>query len=150
MGGFLLRKVGAALIVLLLASLLVFLGVRALPGDQALALGGENRDPQVLQELRHDYGLDRPLPVQYVYLARSTSLRGDLGTDQRKLRVGHTIVTRLPITLELARLSVLLRLLIGILAGVIAAVGAGRRPITPRRRPPSWACRCRTSGSGCS
>ena len=47
MGGFLLRKVGAALIVLLLASMLVFLGVRALPGDPALALGGENRDPAV-------------------------------------------------------------------------------------------------------
>jgi len=48
MGGFLLRKVGAALVVLVLASMLVFLGVRAIPGDPAIALGAENRDPTVL------------------------------------------------------------------------------------------------------
>jgi peptide/nickel transport system permease protein len=125
MGGFLLRKVGAALIVLLLASLLVFLGIRALPGDQALALGGENRDPQVLKELRHEYGLDRSLPVQYVFWLKHV-LRGDLGTDQRQLPVAHTIVSRLPITLELAALSVLFGSVIGITAGVIAAVRRGK------------------------
>ena len=92
MGGFLLRKVGAALIVLLLASIVVFLGVRALPGDPALALGGENRDPEVLAAIREDYGLDRPVPVQYVTWLGHV-VRGDLGTDQRKLPVGHTIVT---------------------------------------------------------
>jgi peptide/nickel transport system permease protein len=125
MGGFLLRKVGAALIVLLLASLLVFLGIRALPGDQALALGGENRDPQVLKELRHEYGLDRSLPVQYVFWLKHV-LRGDLGTDQRQLPVAHTIVSRLPITLELAALAVLFGSVIGITAGVIAAVRRGK------------------------
>src|SRR3982751_4636326 len=65
MGGFLLRRLGAALVVLLLASMLVFLGVRALPGDPAIALGGENRDPAVMEAVRHHYGLDKPLPVQY-------------------------------------------------------------------------------------
>jgi peptide/nickel transport system permease protein len=125
MGGFLLRKVGAALVVLLLASLLVFLGIRALPGDQALALGGENRDPTVLKELRHEYGLDRSLPVQYVFWLKHV-LRGDLGTDQRQLPVAHTIVTRLPITLELAALSVLFGSVIGITAGIIAAVRRGK------------------------
>lgn len=125
MGGFLLRKVGAALIVLLLASMLVFLGVRALPGDPALALGGEQRDPAVLAQIRHDYGLDRPVPEQYLRWLGHV-VRGDLGTDQRKLPVGHTIVTRIPITLELAALSVLLGTIIGIVAGVIAAVRRGR------------------------
>ena len=38
----------------------------ALPGDPALALGGEERDPAVLTQIRHDYGLDQPLPVQYI------------------------------------------------------------------------------------
>src|SRR5919197_244048 len=121
MGGFLLRKVGAALIVLLLASMLVFLGIRALPGDPALALGAEDRDAAVIAQIRHDYGLDKPLPEQYV-LWLGHVVRGDLGTDQRKLSVAHTIVTRLPITLELATLSVLLAAVIGIFAGVIAAV----------------------------
>jgi|SRR5581483_30270 len=125
MGGFLLRRVGAALIVLLLASILVFLGVRALPGDPALALGGEQRDPAVLAQIRHDYGLDRPLPVQYARWLGHV-LQGDLGTDQRKLSVAHTIVTRLPITLELAGLAIVFGSVLGILAGVIAAVRRGK------------------------
>ena len=125
MGGFFLRKVGAALIVLLLASMLVFLGMRALPGDPALALGGEDRDPAVLAQIRHSYGLDRPLPLQYVAWLGHL-VRGDLGRDQRQLPVAHTIVTRLPITLELAGLAILIGSVLGILAGVIAAVRRGR------------------------
>jgi len=125
MGGFLLRKAGAALIVLVVASMLVFLGVRAIPGDPAIALGAENRDPAVLAAIRHKYLLDRPLPVQYahwIWLA----LHGDLGVDQRQLPVAHTIVTRIPITLEIALLSLLVSILVGIPAGVIAADRRGR------------------------
>ena len=125
MGGFLLRKVGAALIVLVLASMLVFVGVRAIPGDPALALGGENRDPAVLEAVRHKYGLDKPVPVQYLNWA-SLAVRGDLGTDQRELSVSRTIVQRLPITLELAGLAILIGSLIGITAGVLAAVRRGK------------------------
>jgi ABC-type dipeptide/oligopeptide/nickel transport systems, permease components len=125
MGGFLLRKVGAALIVLLLASVLVFLGIRALPGDPALALGGEDRDPAVLAQIRQSYGLDQPLPLQYIRWLGHL-VRGDLGSDQRQLPVAHTIVTRLPITLELAGLAILLGSVLGIVAGVIAAVRRGR------------------------
>jgi peptide/nickel transport system permease protein len=125
MGGFLLRKAGAALVVLVLASMLVFLGVRAIPGDPAIALGAENRDPDVIAAIRHKYLLDRPLPVQYahwIWLA----LHGDLGVDQRELPVAHTIVTRIPITLEIAVLSLVVSVLVGIPAGVIAAVRRGR------------------------
>ena len=125
MGGFLLRKVGAALVVLVLASMLVFLGARAIPGDPAIALGAENRDPAVLAAVRHKYLLDKPIPVQYahwIWLA----VHGDLGVDQRELPVAHTIVTRLPITLELAFLSMFVAILIGIPAGVIAAVRRGK------------------------
>jgi peptide/nickel transport system permease protein len=125
MGGFLLRKAGAALVVLVLASMLVFIGVRAIPGDPAIALGAENRDPAVLSAVRHKYLLDRPVPVQYghwIWLA----VHGDLGVDQRQLSVAHTIVTRIPITLELAFLSMLVAVLIGIPAGVIAAVRRGK------------------------
>jgi peptide/nickel transport system permease protein len=125
MGGFLLRKAGAALVVLWLASMLVFLGVRAIPGDPAIALGAENRDPAVIAAIRHKYLLDRPLPVQYahwIWLA----LHGDLGVDQRELPVAHTIVTRIPITLELALLSLVVSVIVGIPAGVIAAVRRGR------------------------
>src|SRR4051812_32665838 len=125
MGGFLLRKLGAALVVLVLASIVVFVGVRAIPGDPAIALGGESRDPAVLAAIRHKYLLDRPLPVQYVHWAW-LALHGDLGVDQRELPVAHTIVTRLPLTLELAVLSMLIATLVGIPAGVIAAVRRGK------------------------
>jgi peptide/nickel transport system permease protein len=125
MGGFLLRKAGAALIVVFLSSVVVFIGIRALPGDPAVALGAENRDPAVMAAIRHSYGLDKPLPVQYVKWI-SKALRGDLGLDARQLPVGHTIVTRLPITLELAFLAILVGTVIGVLAGVIAAVRRGK------------------------
>jgi peptide/nickel transport system permease protein len=125
MGGFLLRKAGAALIVLFLASVLVFGGVRALPGDPALALGAEARDPEVLQAIREKYGLDEPVPVQYVKWV-GNALQGDLGVDSRQLPVSETIVSRIPITLELAALSILIGMLIGIPAGVIAAVRRGK------------------------
>jgi peptide/nickel transport system permease protein len=125
MGGFLLRKVGAAVIVLILSSMLVFVGVRAIPGDPAIALGAENRDPAVLAAIRHKYGLDKPLPIQYLDWL-SLAVRGDLGTDQRELSVSETIVQRLPITLELAGLAILIGSGIGITAGVLAAVRRGK------------------------
>jgi peptide/nickel transport system permease protein len=125
MGGFFLRRVGAALIVLLLASMLVFGGVRALPGDPAIALGAEDRDPAVLAQIRHKYHLDEPIPVQYVRWL-GLALRGDLGVDQRQLPVAHTIITRIPITLELAALAILIGSVIGLGAGIIAAVRRGK------------------------
>jgi peptide/nickel transport system permease protein len=105
--------------------MLVFVGVRAIPGDPALALGGENRDPAVLSAIRHKYGLDQPVPVQYVRWV-SLAVRGDLGTDQRELSVSRTIVQRLPITLELAGLAIVIGSVIGIVAGVLAAVRRGK------------------------
>ena len=125
MGGFVLRKLGAALIVLAIASFLVFLGIRALPGDPALALGGEDRDPKVLAQIRHDYGLDQPIPVQYVRWV-GHALQGDLGQDQRSLSVAHTIIHKLPVTLELAGLSVLVAIILGVPTGVLAAVRRGK------------------------
>jgi peptide/nickel transport system permease protein len=123
--GFLLRRAGAALVVVFVTSVLVFLGMRALPGDPATAFADANSDPAVLAAVRHEYQLDRPLPVQYtrwLWLA----LHGNLGRDRRELPVGHTIVTRLPLTLELALLSMLVATLLGVPAGVIAAVRQGK------------------------
>jgi peptide/nickel transport system permease protein len=124
-GGFILRKAGAALVVLFIASVLVFAGIRAIPGDAALALGGEERDPTVNAQIRHKYGLDQPLPVQYVHWV-SLAVRGDLGRDSRQLSVGHTIATRIPLTLELAGLALLIGTFIGGVAGVVAAIRRGK------------------------
>ena len=125
MGTFVVRRVGASLLVVLLATMLVFAGVRALPGDTALALAGENRDPAVLEFVRHKYGLDKPLPVQYVTWLGHV-VRGDFGQAGRSgLEIGPTIASRIPITLELAVLSILVALVLGLPAGIIAAVKRG-------------------------
>ena len=125
MRSFILRRVGAALIVVFLASIVVFAGTRALPGDPALVLAGENRDPASLADIRAKYGLDQPVPLQYVsWLGHA--LQGDFGQSRRSgLSIGSTIVDRIPITLELAFLSILVALVLGIPAGVIAAVKRG-------------------------
>jgi len=122
---FFFRKVGAALIVVFLASIIVFAGTRALPGDPALVLAGEDRSPQALADIRAKYGLDDPVPVQYAsWLGHA--LTGDFGESRRSgISVGGTILDRIPITLELALLSILVALVLGIPAGVIAAVKRG-------------------------
>jgi peptide/nickel transport system permease protein len=126
MGWFLLRRSGAALVVALLASVLVFLGVRALPGDPAVALAGEDATPQLLAQIRHQYGLDRPLPVQYVDYLRQV-LTGHFGrSTQDKLPVSQILLERLPITLELALLAMLVAIVVGLLTGIVAATRQGR------------------------
>jgi peptide/nickel transport system permease protein len=104
---------------------LVFVGVRAIPGDPALAYAAEERDEATLAAIREKYGLDEPLHVQYVTWI-GLALRGDLGTDSRGLPVAETIVSRLPLTLELAALAMLIGGVVGITAGVIAAVRRGK------------------------
>jgi peptide/nickel transport system permease protein len=125
MGVFILRKAGAALIVVFLASVVVFVGVRALPGDPALAYAAEDRNPKVLAAIREKYGLNDPLPVQYANWV-GLAVRGDLGTDSRGLPVAETIRSRIPLTLELAGLALLIGTVVGISAGVIAAVRRGK------------------------
>jgi peptide/nickel transport system permease protein len=124
-GRYLLRRLGASLIVLVAALVLVFFGIRALPGDTALALAGEDRSPKALEAIRAQYGLDKPVPVQFVeYVGRA--VRGDLGTSARTgISVSQTIVDRLPVTLELAALALLVALVLGIGAGTVAAVKRG-------------------------
>ena len=127
MGAFLLRRAGQSLVTLLLASIVVFCGIRALPGDPALALAGEERDPTALAEVRAQYGLDQPIPVQYWrWLTEMAS--GNLGVSLRTgIPVSETILTRVPVTLELALLSLLVAILLGVGAGVLAAVRRGSR-----------------------
>jgi peptide/nickel transport system permease protein len=125
MRGYLLRRAGASLIVLLVGSMLVFAGVRALPGDSALALAGEDHSQRALAAIRAKYDLDKPVPVQYVNWLGHV-VRGDFGSSTRTgLGVGSTILDRLPVTLELAFLSLLIAVGIGLSLGIVAAVKRG-------------------------
>jgi peptide/nickel transport system permease protein len=125
MGRYLLHRAIESLVALWLASIIVFAGMRALPGDPAIALSGEGRDPAVNAVIRARYGLDEPLPVQYLRWA-SLAITGDLGTSIRTgLPVTAEIVRRIPTTLELAFLAGLIAILVGIPLGILAAVRRG-------------------------
>lgn len=128
MGWFIARRAGASVIVVLIASVLVFLGVRALPGDPAVLLAGENATPQVITAIRHDYGLDRSLPVQYAdYLTQLAT--GHLGrSTQDKTPVTQILADRLPVTIELAVLAILVAIVVGVTAGSLAAARRNRMP----------------------
>lgn len=103
----------------------VFLLQKLLPGDPVLAMAGEDRDPATLAALRVQYHLDDPLPVQFLRWAGGT-LTGDLGESLRNHdSVIHLIAQKLPVTLELAFLSTLFAIAIGIPAGILAAAKKG-------------------------
>ena len=110
---------------LVLISLLVFLLQQLLPGDPALAMAGEQRDPQVIEFIRHRYHLDQPLPVQYA-LWLGGVLQGDLGQSIRiEKPVVELVAEKLPVTLELTLFAMAIALSIGVPMGVLAAVKRG-------------------------
>jgi peptide/nickel transport system permease protein len=128
---YLLSRFWQSIVTLILATIVVFVGVRALPGDPALALAGEDRDPESLQAIREQYGLDDSLLVQFWQFV-SHAARGDLG---QSIRTGESVTTMianaLPVTIELSILAILVASVLGVGAGVVAAVRRGR--------PAEWA-----------
>ena len=122
MAGFLLKRLAAIIPTLFFVSVLIFGLQQLLPGDPAIAMAGEERDPNVIAYLRGKFHLDEPLPVRYGYWLRG-ALHGDLGESVRiQQPVTDLIVEKLPVTLELAGLAMAVALVIGISAGVAAAV----------------------------
>lgn len=126
MRSYLLRRAGASLVTLVLASVVVFVGVRALPGNAAVALSGENNNPAALAAVAKSYGLDKPLPLQYLDWIGQL-LRGHLGVSpQTGIPVTTEIAHRIPVTLELTLLALAVAVLIGIPTGIVAALRRGK------------------------
>ncbi len=122
---FLPRRLLQLIPTLFLVSVLIFLLQQLLPGDPALVMAGEEKDPAVIEQIRKQYRLDQPLPVQYGYWMAGV-LRGDLGESMRiQQPVAELIAQKLPVTLQLAVMAMGFALLIGIPAGVISAVKRG-------------------------
>ncbi|WP_213992900.1 ABC transporter permease [Sodalis sp. dw_96] len=119
------KRLVLAIPTLLLVTVMAFCLQKLLPGDPVLAMAGEERDPQVIQALRAKYHLDDPIPVQY-YRWLASAARGDLGTSLRNQEpVLSLIASKLPVTLELSVLSLLIAMIIGISTGILAAVRKG-------------------------
>ncbi|WP_373946757.1 ABC transporter permease [Paracoccus marcusii] len=119
------KRLMVALPTLLIVSMLVFGLQMLLPGDPVLAMAGEERDPETLARIREQLHLDDPVPVQYLRWLGGV-VTGDLGTSLRTGEpVSQLIVQKLPVTIQLAVMSMIFAMLIGIPAGIIAAVRKG-------------------------
>ncbi len=119
---FLVRRLATIAPTLFFVSILIFGLQQLLPGDPAMILAGEERDPTVIAHLHQKLHLDEPLPVRYLYWA-SGVLKGDLGESVRIQRpVLDLVAEKLPVTLELAFLAMLIALVVGITAGIVSAV----------------------------
>jgi peptide/nickel transport system permease protein len=107
---------------LFFVSVIIFSLQHLLPGDPALAMAGEERDPAVLEQIRRQYRLDQPLPVQYLAWVGGV-LTGDLGESMRlKEPVATLIAQKFPVTLQVALMAIVISLGIGISAGIVSAV----------------------------
>ena len=120
-----------AVIILFLVSLVVFFAMRLLPGDPLIiflgqqAGSGTSITEKELEVLRHEYGLDKPILVQYVNWV-SGIFQGDLGTSiHYHEKVGKLMLERFPVTLQLGLAAYVIGNLLGILLGVLAAVRRG-------------------------
>jgi peptide/nickel transport system permease protein len=119
---FLVRRAAISVVTLFVISMIVFTGVRMIPGDPARVLAGTDADAAGIEAVREKYGLGDPIPIQYLRWV-GLALRGDLGHSIRtRESVVNTVATKLPITIELAFLSLVIAVAISIPAGVLAAV----------------------------
>lgn len=120
---FVLRRVLLTIPALFVMSIVVFLIIRLVPGDPVRSMLGFRATEANVEEMRQQLGLDEPLVTQYLDFV-SGILRGDLGTDIVSHESLSTLLAqRLPVTLELAGLAMLLAVLVGVPLGIRAATG---------------------------
>ncbi|MDA0595542.1 MAG: ABC transporter permease [Chloroflexi bacterium] len=122
---YLLSRLGQSIVVFLIVSVVVFFAVRTVPQDPIYALVGEDAEgytPAQIETIREEFGLNRPLPVQYMSWV-GDALKGDWGLSfQNKLPVIDLIKKRIPFTLTLAVGAMAISIVFGISTGVIAAL----------------------------
>lgn len=122
MAAFLIRRFAEAIPVVFLATLVIFLGMRLIPGDPALVLAGQDANPETLAAIRQANGLDKPLPVQYVVWLNNV-VHADFGVSFfTHTPVATLLAQRAPATLELGLAAMLLTVALSIPTGVLAAV----------------------------
>jgi len=131
MGTYIIRRLFMAVVILFLVSLIVFFAMRLLPGDPLIIFLGQQAGSgttiteKELEGLRHEYGLDKPIMVQYMNWMFGV-LQGNLGTSiHYHEKVGKLMLERFPITLQLGVVAFVIGNSLGILMGLIAAVRRG-------------------------
>ena len=120
---YLAKRLAAILPTIFFVTIIIFTLQQLLPGDAATIMAGEDQDPNVIAYLRQKLHLDEPIPVRYGYWIWGV-LHGDLGESLRiQEPVLGLILQKLPVTLELAAMAMLIALVIGIPAGIVSAIG---------------------------
>ena len=136
---YIIRRLLQALVVLFMVTLIVFFVMRLLPGDPLIIYVAQTAEleampPEMLDELRKEFGLDKPIMVQYVNWILGI-LRGDFGTSIfYREKVSKLLLERFPVTIHLGLLALILGAIFGILAGLLAAVRRGKwmdKVVTP-------------------
>src|SRR5918911_2900675 len=121
MHGYIIRRVFYACISLVLLSITIFCLVR-ITGDPAVLMAEPGAKEEDLQVIRHDFGLDKPLVVQYFFFVKSL-LRGDFGKSiYYRIPALDLYIQRLPASLLLASVAMTISLIIGIPVGILSAV----------------------------
>ncbi len=117
-----LKRIAVSIPVLVGVVLLIFIMLRVVPGDPVTTMMGEHVNPAVIEKISKEMGLDQPLYIQFVqYVANA--LKGDFGTSYRLNRnVTQIILDAFPNTVKLSILAALIAWLIGIVAGIAAAI----------------------------
>ena len=119
---YVIRRVALAVPTLFLVSVIVFLLLRLMPGDVATRMVEGHAYAPTLTALRHDLGLDRPLHVQYADWIGKIVLRGDFGRSYwTRQPILDEFVRRFPVTLELALLTIVVSVVLGVLVGIVSA-----------------------------
>jgi peptide/nickel transport system permease protein len=130
MASYIVRRLLQGVLVVILVTLLIFFGMRALPGDPlilylAQSQKVENMPPERLAQLRHEFGLDKPVLVQYASWV-SDLFHGKMGTSIfYREDVGKLLRTRIPVTIYLGFMAMLVTVIVGVPLGMIAAIKRG-------------------------
>ena len=130
MVSYIIRRLLWGFVIVTLVSLIVFFAIRLLPGDPLLIFMAQSQEMgtmslEQIEALRAEYGLDKPIMVQYVNWVKDL-MRGDLGLSiHYRENVGKLMLERLPVTLHLSLVSLVISLPLGILAGLAAALRRG-------------------------
>src|SRR5436305_1363711 len=123
MFAFLLRRIALIVPTFIGVTLLAFALIHLIPGDPVENISGERgMDPARRERLLHEFGLDKPLPVQYIEYVGQV-LRGNLGTSLTTHEdVSTEFLTLFPATIELAFFALLFSVIVGLPAGIVAAI----------------------------
>ncbi len=128
---FIVRRLLIGILILVLVTVLVFIVMRLLPGDPLMLYVSQSdvsvASPEQLKELRHEFGLDKSLPMQYIDWIGG-ALHGDLGESVlNRQSVSYLFSKRLPITLYLGFLAFIISSILGVAFGTICAIRRGKK-----------------------